>query len=720
MTTTMTTAAATPIKMEVEGKVEVRKRSACPLCFKTFFRKSHMLRHAQQHTDNRPFRCQFCSKTFKRSDVLRDHFQRCDRRGNSAIPAQEERGRKRHACDRCARSKVRCDLETPCKRCRDVGRICVKSRVRGSPSSTDSNPSDITNSDRSSISFLLNYSNESEFFHRFPESKTRDSSPVRDLLPFMEDPTLANDSYVPMLSDPVITGAGYDYVDNFFAPYTGDTFLNDLEFGIFNPSSNWHSPSLELDDPILYGVPNAAPSYWEVLDCKAAEIRGGLLREAERFLLAGNCDASTLSAIDLITGERIDSYVRRYFKHWHKHGPFLHEKSFDACQVALPLLLAVFSIGGMYSKKDAEVEQLKSLLDLIEYHLYTNLIPDDFKIPSQQNDTVTVGEDFYDALLQHDVEVMQGAYLMIVIQVWTGNTMARKRARHQNFSRVVAMARDLRMTVVHHEPDFMIVDQPSFQRWVRRESLLRTMNIMMMLDNAFVIFNNMPNRIEWAEIDLQFPCESVYFEISDYDELLRLQLFPQTKPRVREAFQQLFLMPESGKNSASSSTNGNGNGQQGVGSGSLAKGSLNSLDMQILVHFLYTHVWRSTFQNPVLCTCPALLAPALLKPLNIAIQNWKLYWDDLKSTLPSLEWNKLGFERSAESYWNLTRAVFCAFEKGMGVVANGGVVGANGGAPVADGAAGPTTTGMVGNGFLPIEGDCELGTHLKKLLFGSS
>lgn len=43
-----TTATAVPIKVEVDGKVEVRKRSACPLCFKTFFRKSHMLRHVQQ------------------------------------------------------------------------------------------------------------------------------------------------------------------------------------------------------------------------------------------------------------------------------------------------------------------------------------------------------------------------------------------------------------------------------------------------------------------------------------------------------------------------------------------------------------------------------------------------------------------------------------------------------------------------------------------------
>lgn len=66
-----------------------------------------------------------------RSDVLRDHFSRCDRRGSSAIPNSLERGRKRHACDECSRLKIKCDSNVPCRKCKEFGRECVRSRVIG-------------------------------------------------------------------------------------------------------------------------------------------------------------------------------------------------------------------------------------------------------------------------------------------------------------------------------------------------------------------------------------------------------------------------------------------------------------------------------------------------------------------------------------------------------------------------------------------------------------
>jgi hypothetical protein len=71
------------------------------------------------------------------------------------------------------------------------------------------------------------------------------------------------------------------------------------------------------------------------------------------------------------------------------------------------------------------------------------------------------------------------------------------------------------------------------------------------------------------------------------------------------------------------------------------------------------------------------------------MSNWKLLWDEIKSeSLDKGEWNKLGFQRTAEGYFETVKEVAEAFEK------RGGGMGGGWG----------------------IKGDCEKGLHLKRVL----
>lgn len=47
------------------------------------------------------------------------------------------------------------------------------------------------------------------------------------------------------------------------------------------------------------------------------------------------------------------------------------------------------------------------------------------------------GEDATPEWQQYQLEEMQGAYLMIILQYWTGTETARKRVRQARFTRVV-------------------------------------------------------------------------------------------------------------------------------------------------------------------------------------------------------------------------------------------------------------------------------------------
>ncbi len=67
------------------------------------------------------------------------------------------------------------------------------------------------------------------------------------------------------------------------------------------------------------------------------------------------------------------------------------------------------------------------------------------------------------------------------------------------------------------------------------------MNIVLSLDNAFGIFNNLPPRVELSELDLQLPCDPICFETADYQEMVIYSRFPRPKMKVLDAFQKLFM-----------------------------------------------------------------------------------------------------------------------------------------------------------------------------------
>lgn len=98
------------------------------------------------------------------------------------------------------------------------------------------------------------------------------------------------------------------------------------------------------------------------------------------------------------------------------------------------------------------------------------------------------------------------------------------------------------------------------------------MNIMLALDSAFGIFNNIPPRVDLSELDLQLPCDPVYFETSNYEEMVIRSQFPRHKMKVLDAFQKLFMTQ------SPTSTRFD----------PVERHALNSWDLLILVHGTFT------------------------------------------------------------------------------------------------------------------------------------
>jgi len=103
-----------------------------------------------------------------------------------------------------------------------------------------------------------------------------------------------------------------------------------------------------------------------------------------------------------------------------------------------------------------------------------------------------------------------------------------------------------------------------------------------MLDHAFGIFDNVSPRFQWAEIDLPFPSDDVYFKVTNYDELVAKSLYPQHKMKIKDAFLVLFSPPETAEHDLKVLRNAN----------------LTALDMQLLIHCEFPPPTSNPFALP--------------------------------------------------------------------------------------------------------------------------
>ncbi|KAL4905121.1 hypothetical protein BDW74DRAFT_178127 [Aspergillus multicolor] len=96
-------------------------------CRKAYNRADHLIRHVRSHTREKPYVCQVCNKGFSRPDLLKrhaaghSHSQDGKRKRTSSY---SKNGRVSQACKACATSKLKCDEEKPCRRCRDRKLFC--------------------------------------------------------------------------------------------------------------------------------------------------------------------------------------------------------------------------------------------------------------------------------------------------------------------------------------------------------------------------------------------------------------------------------------------------------------------------------------------------------------------------------------------------------------------------------------------------------------------
>ncbi len=283
-----------------------------------------------------------------------------------------------------------------------------------------------------------------------PRPKSRDAIPIHHLLnapdgddliprfPIRESPSGADDDDATVNDAEDSSEASHwseDYEQN-------DVFVGapmpeiegvsfDSFFGGFESLTFGNYPLHEMAQ-VSSGPSIVSPSAI-MLEPRAYQIRQSLLNTLSKYVIEYPDAQLPLLAsnIELLTHVEIDHCLNSYFSNYHRHCPILHRPTFQPTLAPEPLLLACIALGAMYSYPE-KVAWMKSLLDLIEHNIF--LLP---AVRDEYYCTNGYLQALDEEALNYHFQTFQGAYLLVVVQYFSGNMAGRRRARRQRYCTVL-------------------------------------------------------------------------------------------------------------------------------------------------------------------------------------------------------------------------------------------------------------------------------------------
>lgn len=191
--------------------------------------------------------------------------------------------------------------------------------------------------------------------------------------------------------------------------------------------------------PIMTNMP--LPLEWEPASVQSAAIIQGVMEAIQT--LNFNVGEQTQISQNLnmfFTPSKIDRCISLYFEFWHPHCPILHQPSLSIHTTPIPLLAAMIIMGSMFSSDDRDVSLAKVLLDLVEHYVYSvDDLTEAYEVRQMFRAPQTPGMDAQ-PMSMFAFQHLQAAYIMVCVQFWAGNLVARRRAADARFAVVVKVS----------------------------------------------------------------------------------------------------------------------------------------------------------------------------------------------------------------------------------------------------------------------------------------
>ncbi|KAJ5083603.1 Zinc finger C2H2 [Penicillium angulare] len=308
------------------------KKYKCQFCNRAFSRSEHRSRHERSHTKERPFKCLKCRSTFVRRDLLLRH-DRTVHAKDGGIPLVAE-GRRRGG------GVQKSTTSAPSKPSITIDPATLEHIEASSDGMVD----------LETAAMLM-----TDFQHKAAAAATGQVSERSESLSPAHgsfEPYLSGNATLPQMPwDTLGSDAGSmpTLVDR-HGPL-GDVLMSNSLPMSGHSTPNALSPYPSMTGPVSPVNYRRSPGPSQALTLpKAPQIADDMERNLVVERVQGADSLGGLPENFQLPGlATLNRYLSTYFNLYHPHLPFLHQQSFNPAAVSAPLLLAVLSIGALYT-----------------------------------------------------------------------------------------------------------------------------------------------------------------------------------------------------------------------------------------------------------------------------------------------------------------------------------------------------------------------------------
>ncbi|KAF3387475.1 hypothetical protein F1880_001534, partial [Penicillium rolfsii] len=524
-------------------------------------------------------------------DVLLRHEKTCKQNDNRPL-GPVKRGRKRKACDTCALGRVACDGDSPCEACLlkglDCSHSCAQQVQAIGPGTEDqetskSHPQSLSTNKpcaetrqssqrRLSISFLLNCPHH---FHRLLAEQHEDE---------VVGPTIPSGQFTetwPFLFHAFIDPSALD-----------TTSLNSgMSYGLQD------YPSLSRTSEGLFRCLDQAPP-------TCARDIGSYRMTARAFVSEAN----------------IMRFVDAFFQYAYSSNPFIHKASFNVNTASRYLVLAILCYGLTYASRE-NTSAYNESFNVVEFLIFEG---SEFQQLLRQKEHLVISQEI--------IQLIQAAILIIELQGSRSDVETKRRIRVQRLPTLIFVIRLLNLTKMVN--DIVLNGQiATLEEWLNKETLVRLVAWVFLLDAHCVIFYHSPPQLRLFEAEFGLPMHEAIFDamnISEASDVTATKSSQAASLTLRSVVQRLMEdMP------------------------------IDLEREQLQIDSLFALFLILSALHCVLFDLQALASimntPDALRPVERALDRWKLIWDSKCMEYQLSSMGLSGFMVHALEFWWLAK-----------------------------------------------------------------